>query len=403
MPIAAVADFEDSSIMPVRLMGEDLVLYKDLQGRFGLLSRRCAHRGADLSYGFVEECGLRCSYHGWLYDGHGKCIEQPYEDVVFAERNLKGRMGIPAYRVEQKGGLLWAYLGPQPAPLVPDWEFFHWKNGFIQIVYADVPCNWLQCQENSIDPVHFEWMHANRSIRLSGGARPYASKHILLDFNEFEYGFQYKRITEGTDDSHPLWTVGRVCLWPNALFTGDHIEYRVPVDDENTLSVTWSYTRVPKDREPFVQQSIPAWKGPIKDEKTGRWIDTHVMNQDFVAWLGQGSIADRTRESLSHSDQGIMMLRRRLFSDIDLVTQGRDPKATIRDPAFNDRLVLPIADRSFLESGVRATGAPQARPVTLGYVLQAGQPAHVTKAFEEAMGGTVASIGPRVMPAIDVL
>ncbi len=92
-------------------------------------------------------------------------------------RAFRDKVRITAYPVEAKAGLVWAYLGPQPAPLVPNYEPFLWKNGFVQIVFADVPCNWLQCQENSIDPVHFEWMHRNWSVRLKGKTGPYAPRH----------------------------------------------------------------------------------------------------------------------------------------------------------------------------------------------------------------------------------
>jgi len=191
MPIAAVTEFEKETVRPLRLLGEDLVLYKDQAGTFGLVDRHCAHRRADLSYGFVEECGLRCNYHGWLYDEKGRCLEQPYEDTAAPQARFKDKIHINAYPVESHAGLLWAYLGPSPAPLVPNWEPFTWTNGFRQIVFADVPCNWFQGQENSIDPVHFEWMHMNWSVRLRGKTGPYSPKHIKVAFDEFEYGFVY--------------------------------------------------------------------------------------------------------------------------------------------------------------------------------------------------------------------
>ena len=106
--------------------------------------------------------------------------------------------------MEAKAGLLWAYLGPQPAPLVPTWEPFLWNNGFVQIVISEIPCNWFQCQENSIDPVHFEWMHRNWSVRLSGETGPYAPRHLELGFDEFEYGFTYRRVTEDAAPDDPL-------------------------------------------------------------------------------------------------------------------------------------------------------------------------------------------------------
>jgi 5,5'-dehydrodivanillate O-demethylase oxygenase subunit len=218
-PIAGASEFERPGTLPVRLMGEDLVLYKDLGGKYGLLDRHCRHRRADLSYGYVEKCGLRCNYHGWLYDADGSCLAQPYEDMAHPEARLRDEIRIKTYPVEELGGLLWAYLGPEPRPLVPNWEFFTWKNGFRQIVKAEIPCNWFQCQENSIDPVHFEWTHSNWSVRLAGATGPYTPQHVKVDFNEFEYGFQYKRIRTDTSDKDRLWTVGRVCLWPNGLFT----------------------------------------------------------------------------------------------------------------------------------------------------------------------------------------
>ncbi len=390
MPIAAVTEFEKETVRPLRLLGEDLVLYKDQAGTFGLVDRHCAHRRADLSYGFVEECGLRCNYHGWLYDEKGRCLEQPYEDTAAPQARFKDKIHIKAYPVESHTGLLWAYLGPAPAPLVPNWEPFTWTNGFRQIVFADVPCNWFQGQENSIDPVHFEWMHMNWSVRLRGKTGPYSPKHIKVAFDEFEYGFVYRRIREGMNESDPLWTTGRVCLWPNALFTGNHFEWRVPVDDENTLSVTWCFSRVPKEREPYVQDRIPAWHGPVKDPYTGRWISSHIMNQDFIAWTGQGTTADRTKEHLGTSDEGIVMLRKRFLNDLDLIAQGKDPKAIIRDSEINKCVGLPVAERQALTEGLPFAQLRKhpllGRELIDGYPFQAGQPAEVRRLFQEAMG-----------------
>ena len=250
---------------------------------------------------------------------------------------------------------------------MPDWEFFSWKNGFRQIVKAEIPCNWFQCQENSIDPVHFEWTHSNWSIRLGGATGPYTPQHVKVDFSEFEYGFQYKRIRTDTSEHDRLWTVGRVCLWPNGLFTGNHVEFRVPVDDENTLSVMWHFSRVPREREPYVQNSIPTWQGPIADPATGRWITSHVMNQDFVTWVGQGRIADRSQEYLAPSDRGIVMIRRRFLDDIKAIAEGKDPKAIIRDPAAQSRDRAAGSGTRGVHRGVharRADGQP-ARPARL--------------------------------------
>jgi 5,5'-dehydrodivanillate O-demethylase len=398
-PIGAVDEMERNPIRPVRLLGEDLVLYKDLSGTCGLVDRHCAHRRADLAYGFVERCGIRCNYHGWAYDETGKCISMPFEDRANPQAGLRNTVKLKAYRVQAHAGLLWAYLGPDPAPLVPDWEPFSWRNGFRQIVFSDVPCSWLQCQENSIDPVHFEWMHSNWSIRLSGKTGPYAPAHLKLDFAEFEYGFAYKRIREDTDESHPLWTTGRACLWPQAFFLGDHFEWRVPVDDENSLSVSWFFQRVPVEREPFEQPEIPSWWSPIKDEKTGRWISSHIINQDIVAWVGQGVVADRTRETLGASDRGVAMMRRQFFNDLDAIARGQDPKGLIRDREKNKRVTLPIAGRRLFEKGLSRREL-LAHPVLGRHLTEFpfayGQPENVKRAFRDAMGISVTDQGVAV-------
>jgi 5,5'-dehydrodivanillate O-demethylase len=257
-----------------------------------------------------------------------------------------------------------------------------------------VPCNWFQCQENSIDPLHFEWMHMNWSVRLKDQVGPYSPRHLRIEFEEFDYGFVYRRLREGMSESDPMWTTGRVCLWPNSLFTGDHFEWRVPIDDENTLSVTWAFTRVPREREPYVQEKIPAWYGPVRDEAResgkGGWISSHIMNQDFVAWVGQGVVADRTKEHLGSSDRGIILQRQRFLGDLEAIARGQDPKAIIRDPAVNRSVKLPVAERKLLVDGL-SRAELLAHPI-LGkqyageYIFQAGQPPEVAAAFREAMG-----------------
>ena len=193
-------------------MGEDLVLYKDTSGTYGLIDRHCPHRRADMSYGFVEECGLRCNYHGWLFDETGRCTAA----AVRGHRPPRGALQGPHHDqgVQGRGEGRPAVGVPGPATRrrwCPTWEPFTWKNGFIQIVISEVPCNWFQCQENSIDPVHFEWLHTNWSRVLRGqtdGPRP--PTHLKIGFDEFEYGFTYRRIREGQSEDDELWTVGRV-------------------------------------------------------------------------------------------------------------------------------------------------------------------------------------------------
>lgn len=385
-PIAGASELDEKPVRPIRLFGEDLVLFKTLSGAYGLIRRRCMHRGADLSFGFVEQTGIRCVYHGWQYDTAGVCSDRPFERTI-NPAGAEPERKVPAYPVREKAGLLWAYMGPAPAPELPDWETFSWPNCFAQAVIAEVPCNWLQCQENTVDPVHFEWTHNNAPQRQAGDFGPFSPKTLDLRVEDHPYGLVSRRYREGTDPSTPLWSIGRTILWPNGWYFGHHFEWKVPIDDTHTLFVTWAALRVPHECEPYVQQRIPTWYAPIKDQQ-GNWISSHVGNQDIVVWASQGAIADRTDETLGASDRGVALLRRRLLEDVEAVRDGRDPRAIIRDPARNVRLELPCVAREELMNGLprqQMLEHPLMGPFLREFYLMAGQPEEVRDEFERAM------------------
>jgi 5,5'-dehydrodivanillate O-demethylase oxygenase subunit len=338
-PIAAVSQLDETATKAVRLLGEDLVLYKDLSGTFGLIDRHCPHRGASLEFGSPEACGLRCSYHGWLFNEKGSCVERPFEDLARPRRDIADRFRIKAYSVREKAGVLFAYLGPEPAPCLWDWDFFYTR-GYKQIAVSEVPCNWLQFQENAIDPVHFEWLHLNWSRRQQG-IRESAPRHLRIGFEEFDYGFIYRRIVEGQSEQDDAWTVGRVCLWPNCLFAGA-FDWNVPIDDENTLRMVWMVNRLPGER-PVLQSRIPYWSTEPIDRGTNRWRTARFANQDCSIIASQGRVADRTREHLGLSDRGVILLRQRFLADLRALDEGIDPKNLLRDPTTNNRLMLPLA------------------------------------------------------------
>jgi len=387
-PVAGTSEFDDKSVRPIRLFGEDLVLFKDLSGNYGLVQRRCPHRNADLAFGLVEKCGLRCAYHGWEFDAKGQCTHQPFEEIVDSEARLRKRTTVTAYEVRAKAGMVWAYMGPLPAPQLPDWEPFSYEHGFAQVVMAEIPCNWFQCQENSIDPIHFEWTHNNWTARQQDSTAAYVPTHLKTQYEEFDYGFVYKRLRAQEQEQNPMWTVGRVTLWPNGFYLGHHFEWRVPIDDENTLSVLWVFNRVPKEQEPYVQAHIPSWYGPLHDEN-GDWITSHVANQDFAAWVGQGRITDRTKETLGASDRGVVMLRRKFFDELDAVAAGHTPKGLILDPETNHKVFLPSACREEMLNGLTRealSAHPLLGPYLHDFFGQAGQPDHVREAYEAAIG-----------------
>jgi len=151
-PIAATVDLDEDPVRPVRLLSEDLVLFRDESGRLGLVGERCAHRGISLAYGIPQENGLRCAYHGWTYNTQGQVVDMPFEPACLP-------LKITAYAAEELGGLIWAYLGPEPRPLLPRLELLVREDLVRGVTTRMLPCNWVQCNDNSIDPVHFEHLH----------------------------------------------------------------------------------------------------------------------------------------------------------------------------------------------------------------------------------------------------
>lgn len=348
-PIAPAADL---GIEPMerRLLGEDLVLFRDRSDRLGLLEAHCPHRLASLSLGYVEKNGLRCGYHGWLFDEKGSCLEQPGEpaDSTFADR-VRAR----AYRVQELGGLIFAYLGPDPAPLLPRYDLFVWTDVVRDIGHAVVPCNFLQIMENSVDPHHVEWLHGRYDAflrELAGGeaSRVLTKRHVKVSFEVFEHGILKRRILEGQSEEDDDWKIGHPLVFPGMLRIGggglNFFQIRVPIDDESTWHV-WYQTYRPGVEVP-VQEVIPAYEVPVLDSR-GRYIRDYVDGQDVTAWVTQGRINDRSREHLGTSDLGVITLRRLFAEQIDRVEAGHDPMCTYRDPDANHLIVLPQEKEKF--------------------------------------------------------
>jgi 5,5'-dehydrodivanillate O-demethylase len=356
-PIAASAELDERPTKQVRLLGEDLVLYKDQSGTLGLIDRLCAHRRVDLSYGIPEEHGLRCMYHGWMYDETGQCIEQPFEETVHPDGRFKEKVKLTGYPVEELAGMIFAYLGPQPAPLLPRWEPFQWENGWSDIGTVEIPCNWLQCMENSLDPVHLEWLHGywgvwqrkQKAVALglekADSFPTIPQPHKRIGFDTFEYGIVKRRITEGTDEEHNDWKVGHPILFPSILYVGSAVscslQFRVPIDDTHTNHITWYYFKSAPGQTAPAQDRIPYWTVPLY-EPDGRLIADLVNHQDFVAWVTQGPNADRSREKLGESDKGIILYRKLLREQMEIVADGGEAMGTIRDPVLNEDVELPL-------------------------------------------------------------
>jgi len=331
-PVAAAEEFEERAARPVRLLGEDLVLFKTAEGTYALLERWCAHRLTDLAQGFVEDCAIRCPRHGWLYSDAGQCLDQPMEEEPFCEE-----IKLKAYLAEAKAGMVWAYLGPQPAPLIPDFEPFTWEDGLVQVVFSLLPCNWLQCHENSMDGIEVEELMEAMAAAAKGA--PFQPPSLDFGFEEFEHGF----VVQQRDGGGPP---AKTSVWPNGVFAGDarscRFEWRVPMDDTATLNVAWFFDRQAPGRDPGLEKRIVYWYAPVHEEEGGEAIRSHRLNKKFAIWLNQAPIVDRTKEVLTEADAGVVMLRNKLFSQIALIADGGEPKALVRDPEQNQALPLPF-------------------------------------------------------------
>src|SRR5947207_3861700 len=148
--IGTAPELEKEPVQPVRLMGENLTLFRDQQGRIGLVAERCAHRALSLAYGVPQDNGLRCAYHGWTYDTEGQVVDMPFEPACLP-------LKITAYPVEELMGIVWAYMGPlETKPLLPRWDILVLKDWNKTVRITDLECSFLQCMDNSLDPTHFE-------------------------------------------------------------------------------------------------------------------------------------------------------------------------------------------------------------------------------------------------------
>lgn len=350
-PIAVTGELAENPVKAVRILGEDLTLYRDRSGTLGLVGQRCAHRRLDLRIGIPLERGLECPYHGWVYDETGQCIEQMAED---AEHKFKERVKIESYPVEELGGLVWAYLGPLPVPMIPHWFPLVQEGAWRQVGTTNVPCNWLQCMENSMDTVHTEYLHGHlweyvlerkgitEGIKVDE-VRRFVKHHKDIRFENFEHGFRKYRLIEGEDPTQAKgWVTGNPLVFPGFVLIGSpgryEMQIRVPVDDENTWHLSYQVFLPGKWNPVPPQATVPAFDVPIE------LLPDYVLGQDMIAWPLQGSIMDRSKERLAESDKGLVMLRRMCLDQIEIVEQGGDPINTFRDTEKYQRIDLPIPD-----------------------------------------------------------
>ncbi len=360
-PVCYASDLNDRPIRRVKMLDEELVVYRDQNRNYGLLAEHCSHRGVSLAYGFVEEgCTLRCPYHGWKYDAQGRVVELPFEP---AGSLLKEEVKHPAYPVQKLGGVLFAYLGPQPAPLLPRWDLLVRQDGERRLERRPpLDCNWLQAQENSADVVHTYFLHGH--MLHSHGVQhraldTYYRPFLQYSFLPFKWGL-LKSFVIQKGAERVVADIGNPLLFPNMLRVREGqveeaMHWRVPIDDTHTRLFYVGFTPS-KDARAVAQPEdtpvfdIAPWRTPEGD---------YVMNGDFypqdkMAWETPGPIFNREVEHLGASDRGVVLYRKLLREAIEAVRRGEDPMGLIRDPADNEIIfVKHLAEQAWKDSNTK--------------------------------------------------
>jgi len=361
-PVCAVDQLISSPFRTkeIEVLGEELVIFRDRKGNLGVVDKYCAHRRANLAYGVVED-GLRCQYHGWKFNGDGKCIEQQFEDTTHPEDSFRDKCGIRAYKAQELAGLVFVYMGPDPAPMLPSWEPLMWDQAVRDIAITHLPCNWLQCQENSLDPVHLEWLHGYSGVyfrKLLGGVEPdsFATpndwRHREVGFDAFPYGIIKRRYYKGQTKEDDEWKIGHPVLFPNILLVGNPLsntlQWRVPIDDTHTLHFSLYTWRAAPGAQAPRQDVVPSRIVPLTDEETQYFLTELTFNQDYLCWVTQGDIAKRHLEKLGESDKGIIMFRKMLIQQIEVMHETGSPTMNIfRTPEENESIQLPTEPSRF--------------------------------------------------------
>ena len=340
--------------VPVRLLGEHLVAFREGEGRPGLLGVHCSHRGADLSYGRVEDGGLRCIYHGWLYDIHGRCLDQPGESGGGEHRES---IRHPAYPCVEKAGVIFAYLGPGEPPLLPNYEFLTVPQDQVFAIKLYNEANYLQGNEGNIDPVHLSFLH--RKINAGDLTEKDLAPKVEVEITDF--GVRICTVRD-TGPSERYLRVSNF-VYPNlSTFPGGvsrdgySVNWHVPIDDTHHWKYTFTFERkktLDKEVMRRGRSDMTSDYKPLRN-KSNRYLQNResMTNEsytgigfvfqahDLCVVEGAGQIQDRTQEHLTSSDMAIMAARKLLLGAIKDVQEGRDAPHVVRDPKANHFLHL---------------------------------------------------------------
>jgi hypothetical protein len=367
-------------VVPVTLLGERLVLFRDNDGKLGLIDRHCPHRGADLCYGRLEDNGLRCPFHGWHFDRTGQCVEQPGEPEG---SRMHEKIRATSYPVEERNGIVFAYLGPGDPPPFPNFDCFRAPDTHVFAFKGLWECNWLQAMEVGIDPAHASFLHrflededpadsygkqfrdkaADTDMPMTQLLREYPRPEITVE--ETDYGLRLIALRHLAGGSTHIRITNQI--FPEAIsipMSREMIitQWHVPIDDEHCYwySMFTSFAG-PVDKEKMRAQRLEEHRlpdyAPLKNKRndygfdpeeqrretyTGMGLDINVHDQWAVE--SPGPIFDRTKEHLGKTDVGIIRYRRMLRAAIAALKEGREEDLPMRNGVDPGALYGPISN-----------------------------------------------------------
>ncbi len=382
-PVALAREIPPGSApKPVRLLGEDLVLFRADDGTPGLMGLHCPHRGADLSYGRVEDGGLRCVYHGWLMATDGPCLEMPGEP---AGSTFSNRLRHTAYPCREAGGLILTYMGPGEPPVVPQLDFLAsapeqtWCTKLLQ------ECNYLQGSEGNVDPQHLSYLH-----RFVNPDKLRESHNLVLrdpapqiDVDETPWGLRlyairsisddelYVRVTNFIMPNNSAFSAGppldpKVHPLPRSSYYKMH--WHVPIDDthhwkyeiafrrDGPVDPVWLASQYENAEDPesapLTRRLDNRYLQDRKEQATSTFtgIGRNFNDHDRMATESQGPIFDRTTERLAATDKGVIAMRKLLLKAVEDVQAGRDPLFVQRSAAENPAAELVVLEERLPKS-----------------------------------------------------
>jgi len=351
--------------LPLTLLGEELVLFRDDQGRVGLIDGHCAHRGADLSYGRLEDGGLRCIYHGWLYDVNGKIIDMPGE--ADGGKSFRDSICHKAYPVQERGGVIFTYMGPGKPPLFPSYQFLNAPADRTFAIKLYSECNYLQGNEGNIDLAHLSFLHYNHNTltRYGVGAdleqlnsRGAAPGQEAYDVEITDYGVRSYKIWHSAKPGFYHLYVTEFVLPNLTTFGGGgyamggySVNWHVPIDD----SRHWKYTFMYSTKDAISAETLRRNRAQMTPDyqplnnRANRYnqqrqtmgaegysgMGLNFQVQDLCVTEGMGPIMDRTKEHLTPMDRPMITSRKLLLNAIQELQKGREPVNVAREPQRN--------------------------------------------------------------------